>query len=533
MSYRACMNRTHSSIRRTAYGAAVLAVAMAVAGCSGGGTSSASSAPAGGTAPASPAPVGSGSGSATSGQADPALARFYDQKLNWQDCGQVRCTSLTVPLSYKNPAGPTIKLAVDKVPAKGTSKGALVVNPGGPGGSGFDYAAAADQIVTPKIRNTYDVVGFDPRGVQRSSPITCMGDAQLDSYLGADPTPDDKAEEKVALKDAETFANDCKKKAGPLLAHVSTIDVAKDMDILRAALGQKKLNYLGKSYGTFIGSTYAGLFPKRVGHFVLDGVVPPDITTKEMNEGQAEGFEQATRSYVRNCVAQGGCPLGNSVDAGMAKIRSFLKQVDAKPLPVTGQGDVRKLTEGWASMGIAEAMYSKQEWPVLTQAFTDAFRGSGDGLMALADTYAERTAQGTYTGNIMQVINAVSCLDRPSPKGLAAYQKDAKEFTKVAPTWGAMLAWGSLVCSVWPVPPVDHPHKISAAGSGPILVVGTTGDPATPYKWSVRLAKELKNGHLLTYDGQGHTAYGQSACIDNAVDAYLVSGTLPPKGKTC
>ncbi|TWP34293.1 alpha/beta hydrolase [Leekyejoonella antrihumi] len=526
------MSGTRTTTWRTANGlvAGAAAIAMVTAGCSGGAGSSAS-------APSGSAVSSGGAGATSTAVASSgtpaALAKFYDQKLAWSDCGAVKCTKLTVPVSYAKPGGATIQIAVDKVPAKGHSKGALVVNPGGPGGSGYDYAAAADQIVTPQIRSSYDVVGFDPRGVGRSSPITCMSDAALDAYLGSDPTPDTKAEEQTALKNAKAFADDCKAKAGPLLANVSTLDVAKDLDILRAALGSTKLNYLGKSYGTLIGSTYAGLFPKRVGHFVLDGVVPPDITTEEMNEGQAEGFEEATKSYVKNCVAQSNCPLGTTESAGMARIRSFLKQVDAKPLPVSGQGDVRKLTEGWASMGIAEAMYSKQEWPTLTQAFDQAFGGDGTGLMVLADAYAERTAEGTYTGNIMQVINAVSCLDRPAPSGLTTYEKDSTTFAKVAPTWGAMLAWGSLVCGVWPIKPTGTPHKIAAAGSGPILVVGTTRDPATPYKWSVQLAKELKNGHLLTYVGDGHTAYGQSACIDDAVDAYLLAGTLPPKGKTC
>ncbi len=515
--------------RRTAYGAAVgaLAIGMAVAGCNGGSESSASTPTAHQTATSDGSTASGGSASAGS------LAKFYDQDLDWHDCDNVKCAKLTVPVDYSKPGGATIQLAVDKVPAKGQSQGALVVNPGGPGGSGYDYAAAADQIVTPQIREHFDVVGFDPRGVQRSAPITCLGDAALDKYLGADPTPDDKAEERTALSNAKKFAKACEQNAGPLLGHVSTVDVAKDMDILRAALGQKKLDYLGKSYGTYIGSIYAGLFPKKVGRFVLDGVVPPDITTVEMNEGQAEGFERATRAYVKHCVAQGNCPLGDSEAAGMAKIRAFLKKVDQHPLPVSGEGDVKKLTEGWASMGIAEAMYSKQSWPVLTSAFQEAFRGNGDALMTLADSYAERSSDGTYTGNIMQVINAVSCLDRPAPSGLAAYQADDKKISKVAPTWGPMLAWGSLVCGVWPIKPTGHPHKISAAGSGPILVVGTTRDPATPYKWSVRLAKELEHGHLLTYDGDGHTAYGKSVCVDDTVDAYLLHGTVPPKGKAC
>jgi len=517
-------------------GVSILGMALAT-GCSNG-----SSGPAPSSGAASSVAVSGGSTSAaatgtpaTSGTAA-SLAKFYDQKLDWSSCGQAQCAKLTVPVDYAKPDGATIQLAIDKVPATGHRKGALVVNPGGPGGSGVDYAAAAASgyVVSKDVRSSYDVVGFDPRGVQRSAPITCYGDAQMDKFLGEDPTPDAKAEQQQAAKDNKAFGKACEAKAGNLLAHVSTVEVAKDMDILRAALGEQKLNYLGKSYGTFIGSTYAGLFPKRVGRFVLDGVVPPDITSTQESLGQAKGFEQATRSYVRNCVAEGSCPLGDSVDSGMARIRKFLKDVDAHPLPVTGQGDVRKLTEGWASYGIADAMYDKSSWPTLTDAFQAAFNGSGDKLMTLADQYADRNSDGTYNGNIMQVINAVNCLDRGSSSDLATYRKDVKIFSKVAPTWGPMLAWGGLGCGEWPIKATGKPEKITAAGSGPILVLGTTRDPATPYQWSVRLARELQNGHLLSYDGDGHTAYMMgSSCVDSAVDAYILKGTIPPKGKTC
>ncbi len=516
--------------------ASATVLGLALAGCSGGsGGSTAQSSGAGQPGSASTV-AGATSASGSAGAAPAGLAKFYDQKLKWTDCGQAKCADLTVPVDYAEPGGATIKLAIDKVPATGDKKGSLVVNPGGPGGSGVDYAAAAASgyVVSKDVRSSYDIVGFDPRGVQRSAPITCYGDAQMDKYLAADPTPDDAAQEQEAATENRDFGNACLAKTGNLIKHVSTVEVAKDMDVLRAALGEDKLNYLGKSYGTFIGSTYAGLFPKRVGRFVLDGVVPPDINGTEMSLGQAKGFEQATRSYVRDCVAQSNCPLGTSLDAGMARIRLFLKQVDAKPLEVTGQGDVTKLTEGWATMGIAEAMYDKNSWPTLTDAFQGAFNGSGDKLMALADQYAERNSDGTYSGNIMQALNAVNCLDRGGSSDLATYRNDAKAFAKVAPTWGPMLAWGGLACGEWPVKATGKPERITAKGSGPILVVGTTRDPATPYEWAQRLAKELANGHLLTYDGDGHTAYKMgSSCVDGVVDAYLVDGTVPANGKAC
>ncbi|TWE09970.1 alpha/beta hydrolase family protein [Rudaeicoccus suwonensis] len=501
--------------------AAAVALGIAVSGCSSSSSSSATS-----VAP-------SASASAVAGT-PAALAKFYDQHIDWKNCGDVQCAKLTVPVDYSDPSGATIQLAIDRVPATGKRVGSLVVNPGGPGGSGYDYAAAATQIVSSAVLSSYDIVGFDPRGVGRSAPITCLDDSALDAYIGADPTPDTPAEEQAAVTTNRNFGLACEKNAGPLLAHVSTVDVAKDMDILRAALGETKLNYLGKSYGTFIGSTYAGMFPQRVGRFVLDGVVPPDITTTQENLGQAQGFEQATQSYVRNCVAQGNCPLGSSLDAGMARIRQFLKDSDTNPLPVTGQGDVTKLTEGWASIGVADAMYSKQSWPVLTQAFQQAFAGSGNAMMALADDYASRNSNGTYSDNIMQVINAVNCLDRSASSNVQTYVQDAQQFAKTAPTWGPMLAWGSLSCGEWPIKATGHPEKITAAGSGPILVVGTTRDPATPYQWSVQLSKELQNGHLLTYDGDGHTAYMEgSSCVDGVVDDYILNGVVPPAGKTC
>ncbi|MBO1753733.1 alpha/beta hydrolase [Allobranchiibius sp. CTAmp26] len=507
--------------RRPAYAASVFLVgaSLALSGCSVLGSSAPS--------PTTPVPP-----SVTS-PPTPSLAKFYSQKISWDDCGPVRCAKLTVPLDYANPGGATIQLAIDKVPATGSRKGSLIVNPGGPGGSGYDYAAAADQIVTGSIRKSYDVVGFDPRGVQRSDPIQCVGDAQLDGILGSDPTPDTPSEVTAAVALAKGFGAACKKNAGPLLGHVSTVEVARDVDVLRAALGSPKLDYLGKSYGTLIGSTYAGLFPRNVGRMVLDGVVPPDLTSEQVAQGQAGGFELATRSYVANCVSSGGCPLGSTVDAGMARIRSFLKQVDAQPLPVSGESDVKKLTEGWASLGIAEAMYTKQSWPTLTKAMKQAFGGKGDQLMALADQYADRSSDGSYQGNIMQVGNAVNCLDQPSSSSTATYEADVTSFSKSAPTWGPFLAWSGLTCAQWPIKATGTAHRISAAGSGPILVVGTTRDPATPYAWSQRLATELSNGHLLTYDGDGHTAYGQSGCVDDTVDAYLLNGSVPANGKRC
>lgn len=463
------------------------------------------------------------------------LAPFYAQRLSWAPCSSYECADLRVPVDYAQPGGTAITVRVLRVKARNQSRrvGSLVVNPGGPGGSGVDYAAAADRIVGAQVRTYFDVVGFDPRGVARSAPIDCLGDSQLDAFLGTDPTPDDPGEEQQLLRQAKAMASGCAAKSAELLPHLSTVDAAKDMDVLRAALGDAQLNYLGKSYGTFLGSTYAGLFPKRVGRFVLDGVVPPDLSSAELSEGQARGFELATRAYVQDCVAGGDCVLGDSVEAGVQWIRSFLKAVDSSPLP-TGDAKVPRLNEAWASLGLAQALYDQGSWGILTDALTEARSGSGAALMSLASAYAQRDRGGSYDGNLLEVIYAVNCLDRPDGSNLATYKQYARDFAKSAPTWGPLLAWGALPCGVWPAKGGAGPRPISAEGSTTIVVVGTTRDPATIYEWSKRLRDQLSNAVLVSLDGDGHTAYRRgSDCIDRAIDAFYVQGTVPKDNLTC
>jgi len=519
--------RTTRRSRRTrrvavsAYGA--LAVSLALSGCVGsnGPDQAKTLSPAQQTAAQAP-PTG-----------QPSLAKYYQQDLAWSDCGDNQCAKLTVPIDYAHPEGATVRLSVLKVPATSPSEriGSLVVNPGGPGGSGVFYAAGA--AFPDRIRAAYDIVGMDPRGVGTSAPVKCLTDRELDAFLGGDPTPDNTSEEQQLAVSAKAFADKCKANGGRLLGHVSTIEAAKDMDVLRAALADPRLNYLGKSYGTFLGATYADLFPKKVGRFVLDGVVAPDLTSSQVNEGQAVGFETATRAYVTACVKTGDCPLGRSVDSGMARLAGFLKQLDATPLPLSDPY-VKKLTEGWASLGIAGPMYDPRQWPDLTAALREALAGRGDALMRLSDNYAERSSNGAYQGNLMQVIYAVNCLDRSDTKDLTHYESEARSLTAKAPTWGPFLAWSTVPCGYWPVAANNAPKRITAAGSGPIVVVGTTRDPATPYKWAQQLAAELQNGHLITYDGDGHTAYMRSnSCVDGAVDAYLLKGVVPPPGLRC
>ncbi|MFB9377540.1 alpha/beta hydrolase [Kineococcus gynurae] len=466
---------------------------------------------------------------------NPDFARFYDQRLSWTGCqGDFECARLTVPVDYADPAGATTTLALVRLPTTGRGAdrlGSLVVNPGGPGASGIEYARTAEVSLSDAVRAHFDVVGFDPRGVGSSAPLQCLDASDTDDFLAEDPTPDTPAEVRTRQRLARELGEGCAD-AGALAAHVDSGSVARDLDVLRAALGDDRLSYLGKSYGTFLGALYAQRFPGRVGRVVLDGAIDPALTGAEIDEGQAQGFEQALGAYVENCQAGDDCPLTGTVEQGREQIRGLLRSLDADPLP-TGDG-ARELTEGLATLGLAYPLYAEQLWPQLTEALTAAFGGDGTPLLAFADAYAHRTTGGEYSDNSATVIYAVNCLDRPSDGSVAEVQAEVERLTALAPTFGPFLGWGSLPCVDWPIPSVDVAGPVSAAGAGPILVVGTTRDPATPYAWAQSLAAELESGRLLTYDGDGHTAYRRgSACIDADVDDYLLTGVLPAEGTTC
>jgi len=478
-----------------------------------------------------PEPSGLSSGDHEPPPGTQGLEPFYEQELKWSDCDEGECAQLEVPLDWEEPEGKTIEIAVNRVPAKGDTAGSLIVNPGGPGGSGVDYAAAADQIVGESIRTNFDVVGFDPRGVGRSAPVDCVGDRELDEWMGRDPSPDDEAERAEAVDDATEFGQACKETTGELIGHVSTVDVAKDMDVLRSVLDDGKITYLGKSYGTLIGSTYADLFPDRVGRMVLDGVMPPDLTGQEGAIGQAKGFDTATRAWAKDCV-EGDCPLGSSEGEVIESVQAKLKELDAEPVKANGG---LELTEGWASVGIAQAMYDEGLWSRLTDALVSLDEGDGGPLMDLGMTYAGRDPAGRYRSNIMEALPAVNCLDRGVDTDPQEWAKVAEKVEAEAPIWGGFLAWESLSCATWPVEATGEAKKIDAQGADPILVVGTTRDPATPYVWAERLHEQLADSALITHEGDGHTAYmRQDDCVDEAVEEYWLTGTVP-KGKelTC
>ncbi|MDI2127940.1 alpha/beta hydrolase [Yinghuangia seranimata] len=500
---------------------AVVVAAVLLAGCSGAGDvkDAAKHPPSG-----SPLP----SGGATTSVPMPEAGH-----ISWSKCQDgFECGVLQVPLDYADPGGEKIKLELIRKKATGPDRiGSLLVNPGGPGGSGVAFARYAASEFPKNVRARYDIVGFDPRGVGRSTPVKCLSDPDMDKFTQLDQTPDSPDEERALVDGFTRFADGCKSNAGSLLGHVSTADAARDMDQIRAALGEPKLNYLGASYGTFLGATYADLFPDKVGRLVLDGAIDPSQPAVTANRIQGGGFETALNAYLDDCVAGGSCFLGPTRDAAKARISALLAQLDASPLPGDG---TRRVDEAIATTGILSPLYSRDQWSDLTLALQAALRGDGKPLLELNDMYYERGSDGHYT-NLMYANAAVNCLDGP-PAATTPDQVKAQvpEFTQTSPTFGRALAWAGLTCGTWPTAPTGTPHTIKAPGAAPILVVGTTRDPATPYAWAQALAGQLSSGHLLTYDGDGHTAYLRgSTCVDTAVDTYLLTGTTPPDGKTC
>jgi pimeloyl-ACP methyl ester carboxylesterase len=463
----------------------------------------------------------------------PGLTKFYEQKLDWTACDNgFQCTNLKVPLDYSHPAGTVISIAVVRKLATDQADrlGSLLVNPGGPGGSGIDYVLSPD-IVSPNISARYDLVGFDPRGVGESDPVQCLNNAQMDTFVGIPADPATPAQQTEVIQESKFFAAQCEAKSGSLLPFVGTQSAARDMDVLRAALGDSKLNYLGKSYGTYLGAVYAEEFPKNVGHLVLDGALDPSLTSEQLNLTQAAAFDAELRQFLANCAAQTGCPLGSDVTADVTKLKTWVDGLEANP--IAGDG-TRKLSESLAMTGIALAMYDQTTWPQLTEALTAAFAGNGAQLLSMADEYNNRVG-GVYVGNEAEANFAINCVDHPDEAtSVQQIEADLPVYEKAAPFFGEMVDWSGLPCAYWGAAPTNSPDKIAAAGAAPILVVGTTRDPATPYAWAQGLAAQLSSGHLLTMNGDGHTAYLRgSTCIDSAVNAYLLAGTLPAPGTVC
>jgi len=509
--------------RLGAAAAAAVVLALCLAACTSGGSTSSQPAPTASTAvtPAGPPPT--------------TLAQYYAQRLSWQPCDKgFECARLYVPFDYSRPAGPRFSLPVVKLPAAQPASrvGALVINPGGPGGSGVEYALGARSgEFTQTVLNRFDIVGFDPRGVGGSVPaVHCMSGPQLDTYFAVNGEPSNAAELATVVSESKLYASECARNAAALLPYMSTDNAAKDMDVLRAALGESALTYLGKSYGTYLGASYAQQFPSKVRALVLDGAVDPKATGLQLDETQAAGFESAFGQFATWCASQQGCPFGTNANGAVAKVQRLLNGANSHPLNNL-LADGQPANGAMLLTGIAAALYERPEWPLLKSSLSGAFNGDGTILLELADSLLERSPNGTYS-NLSDAELSVDCVDRPWPRTVSAFAAAAAAAAKAAPLFGASNVWGSLPCAYWPVQPTTL--NIRAAGARPILVVGDLHDPATPYQWAVNLSRDLASGVLLGWNGEGHTSYFQgSSCVDNTVDSYLISLRVPRSGTVC
>ncbi|ATG51144.1 alpha/beta hydrolase [Brachybacterium vulturis] len=537
--------RARRPLSRLAAGAAT--AVLLLAGCTGADPAPEGGEPAGpdASATAAPSPEGpvleeTGTSAAmgldTDPAADPAYAEYFGQEIDWGACDgvegeELECGTVTVPLVWNDPAAGDIEIAVGRLPAAGERIGSLVTNPGGPGGSGVNFLESAPFMISADVRAAYDVVGFDPRGVNRSAGIECLSDEETDEYLAATAEPGSAEAAQLSEEWGARIAEACEAHAGEVLPYLDTYSAARDMDVLRAALGSEQLDYLGYSYGTYLGASYAELYPDRVGRFVLDGAMDPSLSMNEIAAGQAEGFEHAIEAFLADCLERdAACPFTGTEAEAKQQLTAFFSSLDESPLD-TGDPE-RPLTGAMARSAVITLLYEDGLWQFGREALTDALQGDGAQLLNIADLSSEREPDGTYRTNAMFAITAVNCLDHPGVADDAWVQKEAERLAEEFPTFGAMLGGGG--CTHWPVPPLREPAPISAEGAGPIVVIGTTGDPATPYAWAENLSAQLDEAVLLTFEGNGHTAYGRSGgCIEEPVDAYLLEGTVPEDGLTC
>lgn len=426
--------------------------------------------------------------------------------LAWAGCGGGReCATLAVPLDYGDPEGATIDLALVRVPASDQENriGSLLVNPGGPGASGLDFVNGGFSF-GGDVDERFDVVGWDPRGVGASTHLEC-GDT-VDEFLSIDSEPDDAIEQQELDAAAKRVADECGEKDGALLPHIGTDDTVRDMESIRAALGEDQISYVGFSYGTLLGERFAEAFPTSARAIVLDGVVDPSADLAGFLRGQTIAIER-TMADVFDSI---GSDAASTYD-------EVAKAVEREPIGQLGPADL-------ATAAIF-VTYDPTAWGVFGRALTDAAGGDGSTLELLAQGYRSFGGFTAYAG--------VECVDGPHPEGAAAYQSFADELDLISPRFGGAIANELLPCAFWPVPPVGRPADIRAPDAPPILVIGNTGDAATPYEQAVKVADTLQSGHLITYEGQGHTSFGSSDCVDDAVRAYLVDLTLPADGTTC
>ncbi len=479
------------------------------------------------------------------------LESFYSQKVEWYDCGATggversaeatafKCAKVRVPLDYSKPDGETIEIAMKKHVATGSvRRGSLFVNPGGPGGSGVSFLETSAETTFAGVQGAYDIIGFDPRGVGSSTPITCASGDDMPAVAeaapadaGTDGTTFEQRATRIAAQ-AKKLEADCAANTKPagLLDHVDTVSAARDLDVLRALSGDEKLNYAGFSYGTYLGAHYAELFPANTGRMVLDGALDPSLTHSERKMGQAQGFERALRNYVEWCQSGQNCPLSSDPDAALQQIGDLFASANRTPIPTS---DPNRSLTGTEIMTVVLVYLREYEgaWGGLNAALDQAINQNDASLFKeVVDLLAAQpmVGEGAFQG--------VTCLDYRVEGDMTTWAAQSKELERVSPRFGRGYEGADLACQSWGHHGTQAPRALRAKGAAPILVVGTTGDPATPYEWSKSLADQLESGQLLTWEGNGHSAYGNAGrgpCVTNAVDTFLLTGTMPKKDLTC
>ena len=451
----------------------------------------------------------------------------------WTKCkadpqGESQCGELSVPFDYQDPSLGSFTLFLTRKPAADQANkiGSMLVNPGGPGFGGSSVAENAEWYFSSELLDRFDIIGWDPRGTGKSTPaIDCID--QYDEYFGIDSTPE-TAEEKQAIIDASQKFNDqCVKNSGEILPYISTQATARDMDSIRRALGEEKITYFGFSYGSELGATWVTMFPETVRAAVLDGASDPNATSLDQGLAQAKGFEKQLDAFLAACSKRQSCAFyskGKSAEA----LDKLLIDIDVKPLVVSA--DRTPVTQGVMYTALAEAMYSDLAWPALESALADAVKGKGAGLLKLYDNYLQRKSDGSY-GNELEAFLAISCLDDPGPLSVDAVDAQVQIFENAAKRFGSSFAYG-YSCALWPVAQAPR-ITVTGKGAGPIIVIGTTGDAATPIESSRNAAKALEQGIFLTVNADQHTGYGVNRCIVDEVDRYLVDLIVPKTGKVC
>ncbi|MFA7297069.1 MAG: alpha/beta hydrolase [Dehalococcoidia bacterium] len=458
----------------------------------------------------------------------PAEAQSGSSTLAWRACGApFECTTLRVPLDYARPTDRQIEVALVRQPARDPERreGALLVNPGGPGASGIEFTRAIAGSFAADIRDRFDIVGFDPRGVGESTPLVCHDSIQR--LAGLDPVPatdDDWAE---AAQLAREFAALCAQRGGDLLPHLGSVDVVHDMDRIREALGDQQLSYLGYSYGTLLGLLYADRYPDRVRAFVLDGAIDPAIGADEGMAAQAVGFERAIDGFNANCRAR-SCPLAADGRDPWAAVIELVDRARTRPIPSAAAD--RAAGPGEVFTGAMQALYRPGSWRALERAVTEARGGDGSTFVRLTDAYLGR--EGNDYANQSEMNAAVNCLDYEYARDPAHYRALQPTLAAVAPRIGPSMAPMGLLCAYWPAP--AQPLRLAGGAPSPTLIIGTTNDPATPYEWAIGAHRALPNSVLLTHEGDGHTVYlTGNRCVDAVVNAYLLALTTPQDGAIC